>query len=391
MPDEAIVLQPGEIPRDALSLDEIVGQTDAVQRLKALVLFARSEQRPVPHILLVGRHGTGKRTLAMALAKEVGVGFIQSAGPSLELGGDLMGILTNLKEWDVLFLDELARLRRVVEELLYPALEDFTVNFIMDKGLNARLMRIPLPPFTCVAAVERVSDISQSLRSHFAVTIELTSYAEADLAAMAQRTAAKAGFDIASEAAALIAQASNRELRQVKVILDLAGRPVTGRLEIEDVSKALAILGHGPHAVGERRLTTTDLSQLSGGQFESWIGTLLERYGFRVEVTQASGDGGIDIVATLDRPLVGGRYLVQCKRYAPDLIVGVPAVREFYGALVADRGAVKGLFITTSGFTAQAREFVETLPVELIDGPMLRALLEQVGGGSHPPESTSLI
>ena len=133
--------------------------------------------------------------------------------------------------------------------------------------------------------------------------------------------------------------------------------------------------------------------QLSGAQFKAWIGTVLERFGFRPEVTQASGDGGIDIVATLDRPLVGGRYLVQCTRYAPDAVVGVPAVRELYGTLVADRGAVKGLFITTSGFTTQAREFAKTLPIELIDRPTLRALLEEVGGRPeappvHPPPVT---
>ena len=125
--------------------------------------------------------------------------------------------------------------------------------------------------------------------------------------------------------------------------------------------------------------------QLSGAQFKAWIGTLLERFGFRPEVTQASGDGGIDIVATLDRPLVGGRYLVQGTRYAPDAVVGVPAVHEFYGTLVADRGAVKGLFITTSGFTTQAREFAKTLPIELIDRPTLRELLEEVGGRPEAP------
>jgi restriction system protein len=97
--------------------------------------------------------------------------------------------------------------------------------------------------------------------------------------------------------------------------------------------------------------------QLSGTEFEVCVTKLLQRIGFRTELTRATGDGGIDIVAFLDRPIVGGRYLVQCKRFAANIPVGAPIVREFYEGFVADRSAVKGLFITTSNFTTQAREF----------------------------------
>jgi restriction system protein len=100
--------------------------------------------------------------------------------------------------------------------------------------------------------------------------------------------------------------------------------------------------------------------------------------GFSAEMTKASGDGGVDIEASLDRAIVGGRYLFQCKRFAPDTLVGSPTVREFYGALVADRKAVKGILITTSRFTPQAREFAEGLPIELIDGDQLARLLSEI-------------
>jgi restriction system protein len=101
--------------------------------------------------------------------------------------------------------------------------------------------------------------------------------------------------------------------------------------------------------------------------------------GFRTELTKATGDGGIDIVATLDRPIVGGRYLIQCKRYAPDALVGAALVREFYGALTADRRAVKGVLITTSGFTPQALEFARELHIELIGRDQLQQLLSDYG------------
>ncbi|MGA2630980.1 MAG: restriction endonuclease [Terriglobia bacterium] len=121
------------------------------------------------------------------------------------------------------------------------------------------------------------------------------------------------------------------------------------------------------------------LDTLSGIEFEGLITRLLERMGFRAEMTKASGDGGVDVVATLDHPLTGGRYLIQCKRYAPDSPVGAATVREFYGALTADRRAVKGILITTSGFTVQAQEFVRGLPIELIGRDQLEPLLARYG------------
>jgi len=117
------------------------------------------------------------------------------------------------------------------------------------------------------------------------------------------------------------------------------------------------------------------LDSLSGVEFEKLITSLLRRMGFRADMTRASGDGGVDIVAHLDRPIVGGRYLIQCKRF--ESLVGAPIIREFYGAVVADRKAVKGIFITTSGFTDQARAFAESLPLELIDRRRLDSLLAE--------------
>ena len=131
------------------------------------------------------------------------------------------------------------------------------------------------------------------------------------------------------------------------------------------------------------------LDNLSGIEFEELITRLLQRMGFRAEMTKASGDGGIDVVATLDQPVTGGRYLIQCKRYGQDSPVGAAIVREFCGALTADRRAIKGILITTSGFTAPALEFAGGLPIELIGRDQLQRLLDQHGlhtnvHGPHP-------
>ncbi|GEM_PF-1684733 len=135
-------------------------------------------------------------------------------------------------------------------------------------------------------------------------------------------------------------------------------------------------LGREASATG---VSMSSLDTLSGVEFEDLVTRLLARMGFRAETTKASGDGGVDVVATLDQPLTGGRYLIQCKRYAPDSTVGAAMVREFYGALTADRLAIKGILITTSAFTAQATEFTEGLPIELIARDKLQELLERHG------------
>jgi len=355
-------------------LSEIIGQAQAVQRLKPLVELSREHNEPLPHILLIGAEGTGKRTLAMVLANEMGASVVTTAGPSLQNGAELMGILTNLAEIDVVYIDEIHRLPRVVEELLYPAMEDFSVIFVMDRGVNARTIHIPLRPFTLVGAAEKVAEISPRLRSLFPVTVVLQPYSEPELSAIALAFARAKGLSLTPGAAALLGRFSGGTLRKVRSALQLAVRLGVAEVVTEsDASAALAILGH--QVMDGASSVPADLMQLSGIEFEVCVTGLLQRIGFRTELTRATGDGGIDIVAYLDRPIVGGRYLVQCKRFTDATPVGAPMVREFYGAFVADRSAVKGLFITTSSFSAQAREFVQNLPIELVDGAQLKALL----------------
>src|SRR6266849_1022786 len=354
---------------------DIVGQAEVVQRLKSLVALSREREQPLPHILPIGPDGGGKRALATVLANEMGAALVATAGPSLQNGADLMGILTNLAERDVLFLDEIDRLPRVIEELLYPAMEDFSINFVMDKGLNARTMRIPLRPFTLIVAAEKGTEVTPKLRALFPVTVVLQPYSESELSAIAYALARARGFSLSPGAAALIGRSSGGSLRRLRSVLQFAGRPGAAEVSEADASAALAILGH--RVMEGASSVPADLMQLSGTEFEICVTGLLQRMGFRTELTRATGDGGVDIVAYLDRPIIGGRFLVQCKRFIEATPVGAPMVRDFYGAFVADGTAVKGVLITTSSFSAQAREFVQNLPIELVDGAQLKALLAE--------------
>jgi restriction system protein len=144
-------------------------------------------------------------------------------------------------------------------------------------------------------------------------------------------------------------------------------------LSEEDVLKTLLAFGVSVSRVNSPR-GIGNLQNLSGQEFEVLISALLTRMGFQAEMTKTTGDGGIDIIAVLDKPILGGRYLFQCKRFAPDNLVGASMVRDFYGAAVADR-AIKGIFITTSEFTVQAREFGQRVGVELINLEQLQELL----------------
>ncbi|MEK7443289.1 MAG: Holliday junction branch migration DNA helicase RuvB [candidate division NC10 bacterium] len=211
-------------------LDEYVGQRATVESLRISVKAARQRGEPLDHVLLSGPPGLGKTTLATIMANEMGAQMVTTAGPSLERGGDLMGILTNLGDRDVLFIDEVHRLPRIVEELLYPAMEDFALNFVMDKGLNAKSMRIPLRPFTLVAATTRPGMLSSPLRERFGIFHHLDFYDVEDLTSIVLRSASIIGASIDQGGAGAIARRSrgtpriaNRLLRRVRDYAQVKG------------------------------------------------------------------------------------------------------------------------------------------------------------------------
>jgi hypothetical protein len=218
--------------------------------------------------------------------------------------------------------------------------------------------------------------------SGFSLALELQPYTKVSLAEIAERIAARAGLEIDAESARLLAINSEGRPHQLELLIQRLAKAIRKqRITSKDTAEALSAFG-----MSVRRGKIPDgelgLAELSGTEFEELISTLLARMEFLAEMTKASGDGGIDIVATLDKPIVGGRYLFQCKRYAPDSLIGAAAMRDFYGAVMADK-AVKGIFITTSDFTVQAREFAERVGLELINPPRLRELLAQYEVTNH--------
>ncbi|MBI2528438.1 MAG: Holliday junction branch migration DNA helicase RuvB [Candidatus Rokubacteria bacterium] len=250
-------------------LHEYVGQRATVESLRISVEAARRRGEPLDHVLLSGPPGLGKTTLATIMANEMGAQLVTTAGPSLERGGDLMGILTNLGERDVLFIDEIHRLPRIVEELLYPAMEDFAVNFVMDKGLNAKSMRIPLRPFTLVAATTRPGMLTSPLRERFGIFHHLDFYGVEDLTSIVLRSASILGAAVDGNGAEAIARRSrgtpriaNRLLRRVRDYAQVKGDGTVTAVVARD-----ALDREGVDAAGLDRLD------------RRFLGAIMEQYG----------------------------------------------------------------------------------------------------------------
>ena len=250
-------------------LAEFVGQERVKEQLALLIEGARSRGEPIDHVLFSGPPGLGKTTLAGILANEMGVNLRHTSGPALERTADLAAILTNLEESDVLFVDEVHRMPRPVEEVLYPALEDFKLDVVIGKGPSARTIRLDLPRFTLVAATTRPGLITLPLRERFGFSPRLDYYAHGELSMVVRRSAGILEVEIDDVGAEEIARRSrgtpriaNRLLRRVR---DFAQVRRDGRVDREVAAEALALF-----EVDEEGLDRLDLSILE---------TLVERFG----------------------------------------------------------------------------------------------------------------
>lgn len=243
------------------TLAEYVGQRMAVENLSIAIGAARGRSEPLDHVLLHGPPGLGKTTLAHIVAREMGAELVSTSGPALERAADLVGILTNLKYGDVLFIDEIHRLPRVVEEYLYPAMEDFEIDFVLDPGPHARTVKLGLARFTVIGATTRAGLITGPLRNRFGQSLHLDFYSCGELCAILRRSASILGVELAEEAAMVIAARSrgtprvaNRLLRRVRDFAQVLGRP---SMDVSSAVEALEMNG-----VDEAGLDTLDRKYL---------------------------------------------------------------------------------------------------------------------------------
>ena len=211
-------------------LEDYVGQEKAKENLKIYIEAAKLRGEPLDHVLLYGPPGLGKTTLSGIIANEMGVNIRTTSGPAIEKQGDLAAILTNLNPGDVLFIDEIHRLSRAVEEILYPAMEDYALDIIIGKGPSARSIRIDLPKFTLIGATTRAGQMTTPLRDRFGVILKLDLYSPEELATIVRRNASILGMEISDDGAVEIAKRSrgtprvaNRLLKRVRDFAQIKG------------------------------------------------------------------------------------------------------------------------------------------------------------------------
>lgn len=250
---------------------EFAGQHKVKENLRIAIAAAKKRKEPIEHILLYGPPGLGKTTLAHIIGREMNVNVRVTSGPAIERSGDLAAILTNLEPGDILFIDEVHRLNKVVEEMLYPAMEDFALDIIIGKGPSARTLRLDLPRFTIVGATTRVGLLSSPMRDRFGVVHRLSFYSPKEIASIISRAAEKLSITIDATAKEELARRSRGTpriaLRLLKRVRDVAEVEGDGRITSSILSKSLDMLEVDSMGLdaSDQRFLLTIIDKFNGG------------------------------------------------------------------------------------------------------------------------------
>ncbi len=253
------------------SLDEYIGQTKVKEALSVYIQAAKSRKESLDHVLLYGPPGLGKTTLSHIIANELGSQFKVTSGPAIEHAADLAAILTNLNQNDVLFIDEIHRLNKTVEEILYPAMEDFALDFIVGKGPSARNMRLKIKPFTLIGATTRAGMLTNPLRDRFGVICRLELYSADELKIIIKRSAGILGINIDDDAAGEIAKRSrgtpriaNRLLKRVRDYAQVLGEGHVNKAIAVKTLQVMEIDDLGLDTI-DRKILLTMINKFGGG------------------------------------------------------------------------------------------------------------------------------